>query len=244
MRAEALLLGENYHENMDALQNLTPVFRKNGMVTAEDFPAATGTVQEAAGACCVRQIQRYREFMARRLQNAAWRSAGNGCGAIPDHRPDPRGPFRELELFERFDFRRRSGSARSCAHGAVLTTSQRVDRYGRMTVEAEVTKPKKELEPACAGTGNFQRLRQDVFPPCISVTAKLRKLQMSERPALHVTVGTAQHVCGGGELCGDSYACFQDGAGRQLAIVSDGWVPADGPQWTVQRWRPADGDAF
>ncbi len=32
----------------------------------------------------------------------------------------------------------------------------------------------------------------------------------------------AQHVCGNGRLCGDSWEAFQDGSGRQHLVISDG----------------------
>lgn len=217
---------KNYHENMDALQNLTPVFRKNGMVTAEDF---LPPLRERCGRLpeLVASVnQRYREFMAR---EAAERRVAQVREMVAEQFQTTAQILgdlsRELELFERFDFQAaiRVGEILR-AHGAVpIDVSCRVDRYGRMTVEAEVTKPKKKNWNRPALVREISNVCGRTFsPPCISVTAKLCKLQMSERPALHVTVGTAQHVCGGGELCGDSYACFQDGAGRQLAIVSDG----------------------
>ena len=45
---------------------------------------------------------------------------------------------------------------------------------------------------------------------------------MSEMPAFRVKIGCAQHVCGNGQLCGDSWDSFSDGNGRQIALVCDG----------------------
>lgn len=47
-------------------------------------------------------------------------------------------------------------------------------------------------------------------------------MQMSELPLYRVQTGCAQHSCGNGQLCGDSWECFSDGNGRQIAIISDG----------------------
>ena len=47
-------------------------------------------------------------------------------------------------------------------------------------------------------------------------------MQISERPLYRVQSGCAQHSCGNAQLCGDSWECFTDGNGRQIAIISDG----------------------
>ena len=217
---------KNYSENMDALNHLTDCFKKSGMVTQEDFleplRERCGRLSELVTAV----NQRYREFMAR---EAAERRVAQVREMVADQFQTTAQILgdlsQELELFERFDFdaARKVGEVLR-GHGVIpVDVSCRTDRYGRMTVEAEAAKPKKKNLNRLALTRDISRVCGRRFsPPCISITAKLCKIQMSEQPALHVTIGSAQHICGEGDLCGDSYACFQDGTGRQIAIVSDG----------------------
>ncbi len=157
MRAEALLLGENYHENMDALQNLTPVFRKNGMVTAEDFlpplrercgrlPELVASVNQRyrefmAREAAERRVAQVREMVAEQFQTTAQilgdlsRNWNCSNGSISGGDPGRRDP--------------------ACARGRPDDVESRVDRYGRMTVEAEVTKPKKRTGTGLRWYGKF-----------------------------------------------------------------------------------------
>jgi stage II sporulation protein E len=72
-------------------------------------------------------------------------------------------------------------------------------------------------------TNEISRVCDRMFQqPCISSAKGKFRLQMTERPLYRVLSGCAQHSCGNAQLCGDSYECFSDGNGRQIAIISDG----------------------
>jgi stage II sporulation protein E len=58
--------------------------------------------------------------------------------------------------------------------------------------------------------------------PCITSIPGRWRIQLSEKTLFSVQTGAAQHVCGGGLLCGDNYHCFPDGAGHMIAVLSDG----------------------
>ena len=217
---------KNYSENMDALQHLTACFQKNGVVLQEDFlpdlQERCGRLPELTAAI----NQRYREFMAR---EAAQRRVAQVREMVADQFQTTAQILgdlsQEMELFERFDFEAAAKIGEALrGHGMIpIEVSCRTDRYGRMTVEIEAAKPGKKPVNRLALMREVSRVCGRTFsPPCVSMTAKLCKIQFSEQAALHVSIGSAQHICGNGELCGDSYACFQDGTGRQIAIVSDG----------------------
>ena len=42
------------------------------------------------------------------------------------------------------------------------------------------------------------------------------------KTVFRVETGFSQHIFGNGRLCGDSFSCFEDGCGRQAAVLSDG----------------------
>ena len=99
----------------------------------------------------------------------------------------------------------------------------RLDRFGRMTVEAHVFKTRgvhvnkgqltRELSAACGRT---------FAQPGISVSGERMRLQWSQKPVYTVQRGFAQHAAGGAVLCGDCAAAFTDGSGRYFSVLSDG----------------------
>lgn len=99
----------------------------------------------------------------------------------------------------------------------------RIDKFGRMTVEAEIPKSKqgkinrsyftREVGKACGR--NFAQ-------PCISVTDDTCRLVMCQKPNMDVNFGYYQHSAGDSKYCGDSVTGFYDGQGHYIAIISDG----------------------
>lgn len=99
----------------------------------------------------------------------------------------------------------------------------RLDRYGRMTIEAEIQRERqkrlnravftREISAACGRTFS---------PPCVSVTEDKCRIQMCQRPAYQVNRGFSQYCAGNGSFCGDSTNVFTDGCGRLIAVLSDG----------------------
>lgn len=131
----------------------------------------------------------------------------------------------EFEQYQRFDMAaaERVSSVMKMSGLIPIDVSCRLDRLGRMTVEIETAdtdrnalkrgKLTKEISKAC---GRY------MDAPCISHAANRCRLQMSERPLYDIQIGSAQHVSGNGQLCGDSYNYFSDGMGRIVALISDG----------------------
>ena len=131
----------------------------------------------------------------------------------------------EFENYERFDMAaaERVSTAVKLFGITPIDVSCRIDRFGRMTVEIEtvdtnrnhVKKPQllKEISKACG---------RRLDTPCLSLAPNRCRMQMSERPCFDTQIGSAQHISGNGQLCGDSYNYFNDGMGRLIAVISDG----------------------
>lgn len=97
----------------------------------------------------------------------------------------------------------------------------RVDKFGRMTIEAEIERNRSQK----LNKGHFTRevssaCGRSFSPPCISNTEDTCKIQMCQKPLLDVAVGMSQESASA--LCGDSAVGFYDGQGRYIALVSDG----------------------
>lgn len=135
------------------------------------------------------------------------------------------------EIASEFELHEKNDEASAAEVSQVLYTfalepidvSCRVDRFGRMTVEALATRGEgapvnkaelaREVSKACGRTFG---------QPSISRTPASWRLVFCERIGCRAVMGCARHNCYNGALCGDSTRCFEDGSGRYIAILSDG----------------------
>lgn len=58
--------------------------------------------------------------------------------------------------------------------------------------------------------------------PTLSFEGDRVRVTMSEMPLYDMEIGSAQHVCDNGELCGDCMNYFNNGEGSTVALLSDG----------------------
>lgn len=99
----------------------------------------------------------------------------------------------------------------------------RVDKFDRMTVEAEIGRERQKRLNRAAFTREVSGACGRTFsPPCVSAGEDRCRIQMCQRPLLDVGRGFSQQSAGGGAFCGDSTNVFYDGCGRLIAVLSDG----------------------
>ncbi len=99
----------------------------------------------------------------------------------------------------------------------------RLDRFGRMTVEAEIRKERQKRLNKAVFTKEISAACGRVFSqPCVSTMEDRCRIQMCQRPAFEVGRGFSQYCAGSGSFCGDSATVFYDGCGRLIAVLSDG----------------------
>ena len=92
----------------------------------------------------------------------------------------------ELELYERFDFAaaRRVGEALRAMGLLPLDVSCRVDRFGRMTVEAEAARGEKTRLSRSELTREVSRACGKPFsPPCVSTAQGKCRIQRAKNPS-------------------------------------------------------------
>lgn len=99
----------------------------------------------------------------------------------------------------------------------------RLDKFGRMTIEAEVGRERQRRLNRAVFTREVGAACGRVFsPPCVSAAGGALRLQMCQRPAYQAARGFSQFSARGGAFCGDCAAVFTDGCGRLIAVLSDG----------------------
>ncbi len=132
---------------------------------------------------------------------------------------------REFETYETCDV---AAGERVCAmlkaNGFVpIECGCRIDRLGRMTVEIELADSDRRLLKKNGIIKEISRMcGRKLCAPQVTAISNRCRVVFSERPTYDVQVGTAQHICGSGTLCGDSFNYWHDGQGRLIAVVSDG----------------------
>ncbi len=131
----------------------------------------------------------------------------------------------EFSLYQHFDEEAAQRVAGILQESGVtpLEVCCRVDKFGRMTVEAEIARERQKRLNRSAFTREISAACGRVFsPPCVSSWEDRCRIQMCQRPQLDVGRGFSQYCAGGGAFCGDSTNVFYDGCGRLVAVLSDG----------------------
>lgn len=195
---------KNKSRTDDVFAGLTPVLREKGKVENSDFGdyfvehcGRTGELREAVNA-------RYGEFLSREtaqlrateVKNAVEEQFATASALLADL-------AQELSLHEQFDTEaaeRVDEVLRS--YGVVpVQVCCRIDRFGRMTVEAETSRAYKVRLNRAALTQDLSRAcGRNFAQPSVSASQNRCLFQLSERPLYHVECGSARHICGHGNL--------------------------------------------
>ena len=210
----------------DKFCEITPLLKNNSQISGENIK------QLVNGKCCKsdemartlnRQYESYMNFITAESRISQIRGvvAGQLCGL-----GDILGDLKtEFENYESYDM---GASERVCAYlkanGFVpVECSARLDRFGRMEVELETAdKDRKILKQPNIVKEVSKACGRELETPQVTNIGGRSRAVFSEKPKYDIQVGSAQHNCGGGTLCGDSYNYFNDGQGRFVSIVSDG----------------------
>ena len=131
----------------------------------------------------------------------------------------------EFSLYEHFDDEAAQRIAIVLRENGIepLEVCCRVNRYDRMTVEAEISRERQKRLNRGTFTKEISAACGRLFsPPCVSTSGDSCRLQMSERTRFEVLRGFSQHNANNGSFCGDCASVFYDGSGRLVGIISDG----------------------
>lgn len=132
------------------------------------------------------------------------------------------------EEFESFESCDTGVSERVCAYlrtnGFVpIECGCRIDRFGRMNIELELADSDRKLLKMKDCVKEISRVcGRTLAAPRITALGNKTRAVFSEKPKFDVQIGSSQHICGRGTLCGDSFNYFNDGQGHFVTVISDG----------------------
>lgn len=217
---------KSYNKTMDVFNNLTEILREKKKVERpdfrEEFRAHCGRLDMLAEAV----NRNYSEFS---VLEAAESRAQQIRGMVAEQFTIAGGMLEdmasEMEMCEKFDpaATQKATEVFRLAGIQPASVSCRVDRFGRMTVEA-VASPAE-----CVRVGRAQLAEElshvcgrSFEMPCLTSASGKCRVRLSEKAAYKVKTGCAQHNSGNGKFCGDCWKSFPDGSGRVVSIVCDG----------------------
>lgn len=131
----------------------------------------------------------------------------------------------ECDAYECFDMEV-SGKVTEIFHSkgiVVMDAVCRLDRDGHMCIEVETAYANPSVFKSNKFIARLNRVIGREFDiPSVAIVGDRCLVRFHERTRYVVEVGTAQHVCHNGTLCGDCYEYFEDGVGKVVVILSDG----------------------
>ena len=211
---------------LDDLRRLTPILKESGSVTAEDIE------ERFVKRCCktaelARGVNRsYREYLSmeaarRRVGQVRSVVAGQFAG-LSDILRDLSTEFSQAEGYDTDCADRVIRALQSAGLSVVDCACRPSASYG-MTVERELATSRRSVlssEQLCREVSRAcgRRFRE----PVISFEGDRARAVMSEMPLFDLEIGSGQHVCDNGELCGDCLNYFHSGTGSVIAMISDG----------------------
>ena len=210
---------------LDDFHRLTPLLKENGAVRAEQLE------DKFLRRCCktselARSVTHsYREYLnmenaRRRVTQVRSVVAGQFAG-LSDILRDLSTEFSETEGYDTA-CADRVIEALSAAGLTVVDCSCRTGTVGGMTVELELSVGRKTALSAQQLSRETGKACGRVFAqPTLSFEGDRARAVLCELPLFDLEIGSSQHVCDGGELCGDCLNYFMSG-GSAVAMISDG----------------------
>lgn len=211
---------------MDDFHRLTDVLKERGFVKEADIE------DSFIKRCCKsaelsHSISRaYREYLSleaarRRITGVRSVVAGQFAG-LSDILHDLSEEFSYIEGYDEA-CAEKVIEALSAQGLTVVDCSCRTSAVGGMTAEIEIAVGRKTVLSESQLRDEVSRACGRVFEsPVLSFEGDRARAVMCELPLFDLEIGSCQHVCDNGELCGDCLNYFVKGEGSTVAMISDG----------------------
>lgn len=213
-------------DTQDAFAGLSRTLKEKGKTAEEDFPQEFAQRCKRLGEMKDEINKNYSRYL---LKEAAELRAAQVRDAAQQHFKTTAGILDEMATefsqYQRFDEEAAQRVEDILRDNGVVPIEVccRLDRFDRMTVEAEIRRERQKRLNRSVFTKEVSAACGRVFsPPCVSSHEESCRIQMCQRPAFEVNRGFSQTCAGGGAFCGDSASVFFDGLGRLIAVLSDG----------------------
>lgn len=218
--------GCDKRETAAICHSMTDTLRVYGKITTKNLPENIAKVCTRPEQLVETINRNYREYLAK---ESAERKLAQVRSVVTSQFATTGKMLRdmatELKLYEKFD----TGMAKKInevLHDCTITpidVSCKLNKEGRMLIEIEtLVMDRYKLTKASVLRGIARETGREFSYPCVSVIGEKCHFQMTEKPLYKATYGVAQHSYKNASLCGDSCVCFDDGTGKQIAIISDG----------------------
>lgn len=211
---------------VDDMHRMTDILKEHGFVKERDIE------ENFLKRCCksselANSINRsYKEYLSleaakRRVTHVRSVVAGQFAG-LSDILYDLSEEFSEVESFDTESSEKIIASLSSLGLMVVDCSCRRSAGRGMM-VEVELALGKRTALSKGQLTHEVSKACGRYFEaPVISFEGDRARVAMSEMPLFDLEIGSAQHVCDNGELCGDCINYFNNGEGSAVAMISDG----------------------
>ncbi len=224
-RSRLVCWKEHFEDVMDSLNHLTPLLQKQDTITEEQFGGYLRDHCRRLRELTVRINTAYREFLVR---ESAFRRLNELRSIITDQFTATSHLLNEfadaLSLPEQMDTATATCLQKALEKQGVHTRQVicRINPVGRMEVELilEGRYRAPNREAFCRRIGEL--CGRSFSLPVIDCSDHQTHIAFTEKHTFRIAVGSAQLRCEGEQLCGDAFECFQDGSGRQYALLSDG----------------------
>ena len=210
----------------DDMRRLTPILREKGCVSEQDVE------ERFLKRCCkpgelAQSVNRaYREFKSaeaarRRVTQVRSVVAGQFVG-LSEILRDLSEEFSETQGFDTAASEKIIAALRSLGLVVIDCVCRRSAGRG-MTVELELSVGKKTAVSKSQLSHEVGKACGRYFSsPTLSFEGGSARVTLCELPLFDLEIGSAQHVCDNGELCGDCLNYFNNGEGSTVAMISDG----------------------
>lgn len=211
---------------LDDMRRLTPLLKENGFVKERDVE------ENFLKRCCksselARGVNRsYKEYLSveaarRRVTQVRSVVAGQFAG-LSEILQDLSEEFEEVDSFDTASSEKIIAGLTALGLVVVDCACRRAAGRG-MTVELELAVGKKTAISRSQLTREVGKACGRYFSsPSLSFEGDRARITLCELPLFDLEIGSAQHICDNGELCGDCLNYFNNGEGSTVAILSDG----------------------
>ncbi len=210
----------------DDFRRLTPALKERGCVNESDI------AQSFTKRCCktgelAHSVSRaYREYLSleaarHRITQVRSVVAGQFAG-LSDILSDLSAEFQAVDGYDEA-CAERVIEGLSAAGLTVIDCACRTSGVGGMTVELVISVGRKTALSKAQLRDEVSRACGRAFEaPSLSFEGDRARAVLSEMPLYDIEIGSSQHVCDNGELCGDCLNYFDNGSGSAVAMISDG----------------------
>lgn len=211
---------------LDDLCRLSDTLKEHGAVGEKDVEASFQKRCCKPSELALSLSRAYREYLSleaakRRVTQVRTVVAGQFAG-LSDILMDLSQEFGTIESYDADAAERIIAAVDTMGLMAVDCSCRRSPGRG-MAVELEIALGRKTAVSKTQLTHEIAKACGRVFgAPSMSFEGDRLRVTMSELPLYDLEIGSAQHICDDGTLCGDCMSYFNNGEGSAVALLSDG----------------------